>query len=98
MKMIVKQIRKFRIRRRNNFTANLLSFVSSLPEETLEYTLYMLETDPQGLFIKYYLLSVAAGEPNANLRELMNLWDITEGDFIKYRQELIEEGLLNIEK
>ena len=80
----------------NKFTRSMMSYVSNLPEETLEYTLFMLETDPQGLFIKYYLLSVATGEPNTNLEELMHLWNVTEEDFGKYKQELIEEGLLDI--
>ncbi|KKK78575.1 hypothetical protein LCGC14_2842210 [marine sediment metagenome] len=96
MKMIVNELESIESEEEimNRFARSITAYVSNLPEGILDYTLYMLDNDPQGLFIKYYLLSVAAGESNDNLEELMHLWDVSEGQFVKYEQELIEEGLL----
>lgn len=82
---------------RQNLTRSFTSYIESLPEIVREYTLYQLDTDPQGLFIKFYLLSIATGKPNTNLEDLMHMWDITEAQLEKYKQELCEEGLLDEE-
>lgn len=42
---------------KEELTRSITSFVNSLPEGIQEYTLYQLDTDPIGLFIKFYLLS-----------------------------------------
>lgn len=78
----------------DKFARSIASYVNNLPEKVREYTLYQLERDPSGLFIKYYLLSIAAGEPNSQLAEIMRMWNVTEKQLSKYQQELIEEGLL----
>ena len=95
--MIVNELESIKeeISIKEELTRSITSFVNGLPEGIQEYTLYQLDTDLIGLFIKFYLLSINAEELNTNLEDLMHMWDITEEQLVKYEQELIEEGLLD---
>lgn len=58
---------------KEKFAKGITTYVRNLPESVGNYFLYQLDNDPQGLFIKLYLLTVATGEPNANLEDLMHM-------------------------
>lgn len=82
---------------KEKFARSFMTYISNLPETVREYALYQLDTDPQGLFIKFFLLSVDAGQPNKNLEDLMHMWNVTDEQLGRYKQELTEEGFLDNE-
>lgn len=94
--MIVNELEDMEIKTsiKEKLGKSITAYVKKLKKPVSYYFLRQLDTDPQGLFIKLYLLTVATGEPNANLEDLMVLWNVSINNFETCRQELIEEGLL----
>lgn len=72
--------------------------INNLSEKLRSYALYQLKKDPAGMMIKMYILSKANGDTNGFLDSLMLQWNVSEEDFQRHSQELMDEGLLKNKK
>lgn len=72
--------------------------INNLSEKLRSYALYQLKKDPAGMMIKMYILSKASGDTNEFLDSLMLQWNVSEEDFQRHSQELMEDGLLKNKK